>query len=52
MSNEQDESQNSGEKYWKAQVLIIEHLNLNPQDKDAQKKSVYGKENWKFIFKL
>ena len=34
MANEQDESQNSEEKYRKAETLIVEHLNLNPQDED------------------
>ena len=37
MANEPDDSQKSGEKYRKAQALIVEHLNLNSQDEDAQK---------------
>ena len=37
MANDQDESQKSGRKYRKAQAVIVEHLNLRPQDEDAQK---------------
>ena len=29
---------NAGEKYRKAQALIVEHLDLNPQDVDASKR--------------
>ena len=32
MVKEQDGSQNSRERYQKAQALIAEHLNFNPQD--------------------
>ena len=42
---------NAGEKYRKAQALIVEHLDLNSQDVDASKDSTFGKENWKYIYK-
>ena len=31
-------TQNDGEKYRKAQALVVEHLDLNPQDVDASKR--------------
>ena len=31
-------TQNDGEKYRKAQALVVEHLDLNPQDIDASKR--------------
>ena len=31
-------TQNAGEKYRKAQALVVEHLDLNPQDIDASKR--------------
>ena len=34
---EEDKAQKSGEKFRKAQALVVEILNLNPQDEDATK---------------
>ena len=34
---DEERAQKSGEKYRKAQALVVEILNLNPQDEDAAK---------------
>ena len=34
---DEENAQKSGEKFRKAQALIVEILNLNPQDEDATK---------------
>ena len=38
MPNETETAPNAWEKYRKAQALIVEHLDLSPQDVDATKK--------------
>ena len=38
MATERETTPNAGEKYRKAQALIVEHLDLNPQDVDASKR--------------
>ena len=34
---DEERAQKSGEKFRKAQALVVEILNLNPQDEDATK---------------
>ena len=36
MENE-EKTQTNSDKFRKAQVLVVDHLNLNPQDEDATK---------------
>ena len=38
MSNEQETAPNAGDKFRKAQSLVVEHLDLNPQEVDATKR--------------
>ena len=38
MTTGTETTQNAGEKYRKAQALIVEHLDLNSQDVDASKR--------------
>ena len=38
MATETETTQNAGDKYRKAQALVVEHLDLNPQDVDASKR--------------
>ena len=34
---DEDKAQKSGEKFWKAQALVVEISNFNPLDEDATK---------------
>ena len=34
---DEDKTQKNNDKFRKAQALVVEHLNLNPQDEDATK---------------
>ena len=34
---DEDKTQKNSDKFRKAQALVVEHLNLNPQDEDATK---------------
>ena len=34
---DQDKTQKNNDKFRKAQALVVQHLNLNPQDEDATK---------------
>ena len=45
MARVDSETQISSDKFHKAQALIVEHLNLNPQDEDAPKIFSLLKEN-------
>ena len=38
MPNEQETAPNAGDKFRKAQSLVVEHLDLNPQEADATKR--------------
>ena len=46
---DEDKERKSGEKFRKAQALVVEILNLNPQDEMLRKYSNCGKETWIFI---
>ena len=46
MATGADAAQNGGEKYRKAQVLLVEHLDLNPQDVGASKRFILWKRKW------
>ena len=36
MENE-DKTQKNSDKFWRVQALVVDYLNLNPQDEDAMK---------------